>query len=92
MRLSNLKKVWKSIFDYYTSVLGLPDAMVQQASQPNLTAIAKDGDTTETLVFARWLAYLATKSSKASEAIGAVMKLDQKAQTLLMDSIQTVRV
>ncbi|KAJ2381478.1 hypothetical protein GGI23_007574, partial [Coemansia sp. RSA 2559] len=87
LKLNNLKKLYKLVTRYYEEVLGYPTSNL---AEPNLSTIAKDGDSDELLKLCHLILTLAVQCERNQVYIGKIMSLGEEDQRSLMVSIESV--
>ncbi|KXS22155.1 hypothetical protein M427DRAFT_50514 [Gonapodya prolifera JEL478] len=87
VKYNNLKRLSQLINGYFEEVLGLS---VQLLEQPNLNAVARDGDTQEILKLAALVVAAAVQCEDNQRYIQLIQSLDQTSQHALMVVIENV--
>ncbi|KAJ1664553.1 hypothetical protein IW140_000977 [Coemansia sp. RSA 1813] len=87
LKLNNLKKLYKLVTQYYEEVLGYP---ASNLAEPNLSAIAKEGNGDELLKLCHLILTLAVQCERNQVYIGKIMSLGEEDQRSLMVSIESV--
>ncbi|KAI9504693.1 hypothetical protein BX070DRAFT_189654, partial [Coemansia spiralis] len=87
LKLNNLKKLYKLVTRYYEEVLGYP---ASNLTEPNISAIAKDGNVDELLKLCQLILTLAVQCERNQVYIGKIMSLGEEDQRSLMVSIESV--
>ncbi|KAJ2519279.1 hypothetical protein H4217_002801 [Coemansia sp. RSA 1939] len=87
LKLNNLKKLYKLVTRYYEEVLGYP---ASNLGEPNLGAIAKEGNGEELLKLCHLILTLAVQCERNQVYIGKIMSLGEEDQRSLMVSIESV--
>uniref|UniRef100_A0A8C2ZNZ5 Hook microtubule tethering protein 2 n=1 Tax=Cyclopterus lumpus TaxID=8103 RepID=A0A8C2ZNZ5_CYCLU len=88
LKVSNLKKILKSMLDYYHDVLG---HQVSDEHMPDVNLIGEMGDVTELGKLVQLVLGCAVSCEKKQEQIRQIMTLEESVQHVVMTAIQEVR-
>uniref|UniRef100_A0A7N6BS99 Calponin-homology (CH) domain-containing protein n=1 Tax=Anabas testudineus TaxID=64144 RepID=A0A7N6BS99_ANATE len=88
LKVSNLKKILKSILEYYHDVLG---HQVSDEHLPDVNLIGEIGDVTELGKLVQLVLGCAVSCEKKQEQIQQIMTLEESVQHVVMTAIQEVR-
>ncbi|KAF3846844.1 hypothetical protein F7725_003922 [Dissostichus mawsoni] len=83
--VSNLKKILKSMMEYYHDVLG---HQVSEVHMPDVTLIGEMGDVTELGKLVQLVLGCAVSCEKKEEQIQQIMRLEESVQHVVMTAIQ----
>ncbi|KAI9209772.1 HOOK protein-domain-containing protein [Polychytrium aggregatum] len=86
LKFNNLKKLHKLLLGYYEQILG---QITTGLAAPNVTAIARDADVSETLKLVQLVLALAVQCENNQKYIARIQMLDQESQHILMLCIET---
>uniref|UniRef100_A0A8C4IID7 Hook microtubule tethering protein 2 n=1 Tax=Dicentrarchus labrax TaxID=13489 RepID=A0A8C4IID7_DICLA len=87
LKVSNLKKILKSMLEYYHDVLGHP---VSDEHLPDVNLIGEMGDVTELGKLVQLVLGCAVSCEKKQEQIQQIMTLEESVQHVVMTAIQEV--
>uniref|UniRef100_A0A8C3G338 Hook microtubule tethering protein 2 n=1 Tax=Cyclopterus lumpus TaxID=8103 RepID=A0A8C3G338_CYCLU len=87
LKVSNLKKILKSMLDYYHDVLG---HQVSDEHMPDVNLIGEMGDVTELGKLVQLVLGCAVSCEKKQEQIRQIMTLEESVQHVVMTAIQEV--
>ncbi|CAG8643896.1 18616_t:CDS:10 [Acaulospora morrowiae] len=87
IKFNELKKLHQLLIQYCEEILGLSAKNIEM---PNLIAIAKDGDSNETMKLCSLVLTVAVSSSNKAAYIEKINSLSQKSKEKLMLSIESV--
>ncbi|KAI9533386.1 hypothetical protein NQZ68_024440 [Dissostichus eleginoides] len=85
LKVSNLKKILKSMMEYYHDVLG---HQVSEVHMPDVTLIGEMGDVTELGKLVQLVLGCAVSCEKKEEQIQQIMRLEESVQHVVMTAIQ----
>ncbi|XP_033982919.1 protein Hook homolog 2-like isoform X2 [Trematomus bernacchii] len=85
LKVSNLKKILKSMMEYYHDVL---DHQVSEVHMPDVTLIGEMGDVTELGKLVQLVLGCAVSCEKKEEQIQQIMRLEESVQHVVMTAIQ----
>ncbi|KAF7666370.1 hypothetical protein LDENG_00109450 [Lucifuga dentata] len=85
LKVSNLKKILKSVLDYYHDVL---DHQISDEHLPDVNLIGEMGDVTELGKLVQLVLGLAVSCEKKQEQIQQIMTLEESVQHVVMTAIQ----
>ncbi|XP_034089063.1 protein Hook homolog 2-like isoform X2 [Gymnodraco acuticeps] len=85
LKVSNLKKILKSMMEYYHDVLG---HQVSEVHMPDVTLIGELGDVTELGKLVQLVLGCAVSCEKKEEQIQQIMRLEESVQHVVMTAIQ----
>ncbi|XP_059204899.1 protein Hook homolog 2-like [Centropristis striata] len=85
LKVSNLKKILKSMLEYYHDVLGHP---VSDEHMPDVNLIGEMGDVTELGKLVQLVLGCAVSCEKKQEQIQQIMTLEESVQHVVMTAIQ----
>uniref|UniRef100_A0A8C4ILW0 Hook microtubule tethering protein 2 n=1 Tax=Dicentrarchus labrax TaxID=13489 RepID=A0A8C4ILW0_DICLA len=88
LKVSNLKKILKSMLEYYHDVLGHP---VSDEHLPDVNLIGEMGDVTELGKLVQLVLGCAVSCEKKQEQIQQIMTLEESVQHVVMTAIQEVK-
>lgn len=87
LRFGALKRLYRLITQYFADVLQKPTS---ELDVPDLQAMAKDGNLTETLAMCRLTIAIGVQCEKNKEFIGKIQGLNESNQHFLMKAIEQV--
>ncbi|TNN45299.1 Protein Hook 2 [Liparis tanakae] len=85
LKVSNLKKILKSVLDYYHDVL---DHQISDVHMPDVNLIGEMGDVTELGKLVQLVLGCAVSCEKKQEQIRQIMTLEESVQHVVMTAIQ----